>query len=275
MVRRRFHAPPDAFAPDGATVVLARGEAQHLLGVLRLKPGDEAFVFDGEGNEYACVVAAADAATAGGRRAAAAATATLEVRGRVAPQRPESPLDLTLAVALLKGEKFDLVVQKATELGVSRIVPVETKRADVRLGQQAGEGREAATARVARWTRLALEAAKQCGRARLPEVCAPVAFAALVAGGAGGSGGDVVEEQRLFFTERDGRGLAETVARWPARPAKLTALVGAEGGWDDEEIALAAGAGWHAVTFGGRVLRAETAAVVVTGLLQHLYGDLI
>ncbi|HEY9405290.1 MAG TPA: RsmE family RNA methyltransferase, partial [Pyrinomonadaceae bacterium] len=93
------------------------------------------------------------------------------------------------------------------------------------------------------------------------------------AGEAGARG--VGEERRLFFTERGGRGLAETVREWRTRPAKVTALVGAEGGWDDEEIARAADAGWHAVTFGGRVLRAETAAIVVTGLLQHLCGDLV
>jgi len=238
--------------------------------VLRLKAGDEAFVFDGAGREYACVVG--DAAGAGGRRAE---TATLEVRGEVEPQRPESPLDLTLAVALLKGEKFDLVVQKATELGAWRIVPVETKRAEVRLPRD-GRDPAGATDRVVRWRRLALEAAKQSGRARVPEVCAPVAFAALLEGAAGAQGAaGVDEERRLFFTERGGRGLAETMREWRTRPAKLTALVGAEGGWEDAEIARASEGGWHAVTFGGRVLRAETAAIVVTGLLQHLYGDLV
>jgi 16S rRNA (uracil1498-N3)-methyltransferase len=264
-MRRRFYAPPDAFAPDGASVTLGREETLHLRNVLRLRAGDEAFVFDGVGREYACIVG--DVATAGRMRVE---TSTLEVRAQVEPERAESPLDLTLALALLKGEKFDLVVQKATELGVWRIVPVETKRADVRLRERAG-GREA-TDRVARWRRLALEAAKQSGRARLPEVCAPVPFQTLLeeetAAGAG-------EARRLFFTERGGRGLVETVGAWTARPAKLTALVGAEGGWDDEEIARASAAGWLAVTFGGRVLRAETAAIVVTGLLQHLCGDLV
>ncbi|HEX8422892.1 MAG TPA: 16S rRNA (uracil(1498)-N(3))-methyltransferase [Pyrinomonadaceae bacterium] len=264
LMRRRFYAPPEAFAPDGATVALGREETLHLRQVLRLKAGDEAFVFDGAGREYACIVG--DVATA--RRAAE--TLTLEVRGQVEPQRAESPLDLTLAVALLKGEKFDLIVQKATELGVWRIVPVETKRADVRLLRERAAGREA-TDRVARWRRLALEAAKQSGRARLPEVCAPVAFQTLIEEEAAGAG----DARRLFFTERGGRGLVETVGAWPVRPAKLTALVGAEGGWDDEEIERAVAAGWLAVTFGGRVLRAETAAIVVAGLLQHLCGDLV
>lgn len=268
MTRRRFYAPPEAFAPDGASVKLAREETLHLRNVLRLKAGDEAFVFDGEGREYACLVGGDS--TAGRVRAE---TLTLEVRARVEPERAESPLDLTLAVALLKGEKFDLVVQKATELGVWRIVPVETKRADVRLNRH--EGRET-TDRVSRWRRLALEAAKQSGRARLPEVSAPVAFASLLeaeaaAGAARGAGA----ARHLFFTERGGRGLVETTGAWTERPAKLTALVGAEGGWDDEEIARAVAAGWLAVTFGGRVLRAETAAIVVAGLLQHLCGDLV
>jgi 16S rRNA (uracil1498-N3)-methyltransferase len=266
MSRRRFYAPPDAFAPDGATVALAREETLHLRNVLRLKAGDEAFVFDGEGREYVCIVGGEAAGRVRGE------TLTLEVRGRVEPERAESPLDLTLAVALLKGEKFDLVVQKATELGVWRIVPVETKRADVRLR----EGRDAKD-RVARWRRLALEAAKQSGRARLPEVCAPVTFQTLIEAEetAAAENTDEPVARRLFFTERGGRGLVETIREWPERPVKLTALVGAEGGWDDAEIALAIAAGWQAVTFGGRVLRAETAAIVVAGLLQHLCGDLV
>jgi 16S rRNA (uracil1498-N3)-methyltransferase len=265
MTRRRFYAPPEQFAPDGASVQLAREETLHLRNVLRLKAGDEAFVFDGEGREYACLVGG----DVGRGRAEAL---TLEVRARVEPERAESPLDLTLAVALLKGEKFDLVVQKATELGVWRIVPVETKRADVRLLRR--EGRET-TDRVARWRRLALEAAKQSGRARLPEVCAPVAFAALLEEEAAAMRAGEGDARNLFFTERGGRGLVETVGEWTERPLKLTALVGAEGGWDDAEIAQARDAGWLAVTFGGRILRAETAAIVVTGLLQHLCGDLI
>ena len=254
MTRRRFHAPPAAFASDGASVVLSREESAHLTNVLRLRAGDEAFVFDGAGREFRCMVAEARG------RDGRARLACLE---EVAAQRPESSLALTLAVALLKSEKFDTVVQKATELGVVRVVPVVTTRADVRL--RAGR---AAEARVARWQRLALEAAKQSGRALVPAVGAPLSLAALLRG-EGLTGG-----ARLLFTERGGRGLRETVSEWAAPATALTALTGPEGGWADEELAQAQATGWQLVTLGGRILRAETAAVVVAALLQHLCGDL-
>ena len=250
MTRRRFFAPREAFSAAGVT--LGAEEARHLRDVLRLRPGDEAFVFDGEGREYSCVV-----------REVGRGAVTLDVRERVEPLRPESPLDLALCLALLKGEKFDLVVQKATELGVTRIVPVLTRRADVRL-RDGGD-----TSRGARWRRLALEAAKQSGRARIPTVADPVAVAALLADEEHAAGA------RLMFAERGGRGLIEIAGEFGARPGRAAALVGPEGGWEDEEIARAREAGWAVVTLGGRTLRAETAAVAVSALLQHLFGDLV
>ena len=255
MTRRRFYAPPEAFAAGGGgEVALSEEESRHLRDVLRLRAGDEAFIFDGEGREFACVVA-----SAGGRGAGAA---RLEVRAPARPPSPESPLELTLAVALLKGEKFDLVVQKATELGAARVVPVETRRADVRVRDARDADR-----RVERWRRLALEAAKQSGRARVPRVAAPRPFASLAAEGPRPG------SLRLMFAERGGGGL-HTPGADGERPRDVTALVGPEGGWDDEEVELAREHGWKVVTLGGRTLRAETAAIVVCALLQNLYGDL-
>lgn len=269
MTRRRFYAPPDAFAPDGAGVRLSAEESRHLRDVLRLRAGDEAFVFDGEGREFACVLL-----DVGGRGTAA----TLEVRGRAEPQSPESSLDLSLGVALLKGEKFDLVVQKATELGAARVMPVVSRRADVRLRDERDAG-----ARVERWRRLALEAAKQSGRARVPSVETPAGFEDFVSVGEGAG------VARLMFAERGGvglggfagGGLSESggglrepgVAEGP-RPSSVIALVGPEGGWEPEEIALASERGWTIITLGGRTLRAETAAITAAALLQHLFGDL-
>ncbi|HEX8720814.1 MAG TPA: 16S rRNA (uracil(1498)-N(3))-methyltransferase [Pyrinomonadaceae bacterium] len=255
MTRRRFHAPPEAFAPGGGAVVLSEEESRHLRDVLRLRAGDEASVFDGEGREFACVVA-----EAGGRGGRAA---RLEVRGPAEPPAPESPLELTLAVALLKGEKFDLVVQKATELGATRLVPVETRRADVRLRDARDAGR-----RVERWRRLALEAAKQSGRARVPTVAPPRPFESLAAAAPG------ERTPRVMFAERGGAGLDSLAAGFGGGRRELTALVGPEGGWEDEETEFARSHGWRVVTLGGRTLRAETAAVTACALLQHLFGDL-
>ena len=252
MSRRRFYAPPEAFTPESRTVMLAAEEARHLRDVLRLERGAEVFVFDGVGHEYRCAV-----------EESARSLVRLDVLAEVAAARPESALGLELAVALLKGEKFDLVVQKATELGAAGIVPLITKQADVRLRDERDSAR-----RVARWQRIALEAAKQSGRAVVPVVSAPRLFASLVEATVGG------EELRLMFSERDGQELLETIKKVPASVATATALVGPEGGWTDEEIAQARNAGWNIITLGGRTLRAETAAIAVTVLLQHLLGDL-
>ncbi|HEY3042095.1 MAG TPA: 16S rRNA (uracil(1498)-N(3))-methyltransferase [Pyrinomonadaceae bacterium] len=261
MTRRRFYAPPSAFNSSLKNVTLQSDEARHLREVLRLKVGDEVYVFNGEGKEFHCRIEES-------RRD----TARLQVIEEVAPARPESPLQLTLAVALLKGEKFDLVVQKATELGVIRLVPVVTKLADIRLRDASD-----AAKRVARWQRIALEAAKQSGRAVVPEVTGPVSFASLLqddadklSDAAAGS-----EFYRLMFSERDGQSLAKARATLPANLSVLTALVGSEGGWTNEELAAARQSGWTIVTLGGRTLRAETAAIAVAVLLQHIAGDLV
>jgi 16S rRNA (uracil1498-N3)-methyltransferase len=253
MTRRRFYAPPSAFTTDPGNVNLAADEARHLRDVLRLRPGDEVYVFDGTGKEFRCSVEES-------RRD----SAQLKIIDEVDPARPESPLQLTLAVALLKGEKFDLVVQKATELGVARIMPIATTHADIRLRDESD-----AVKRVARWQRIALEAAKQSGRAAVPEVDSPVSFESLVQ-----SAPADTTLVRLMFSERDGRSLSEVTEKFPGNVSSLTALVGSEGGWTDEEIASARDAGWIIVTLGGRTLRAETAAIAVTTLIQHLYGDL-
>jgi 16S rRNA (uracil1498-N3)-methyltransferase len=254
MTRRRFYAPPSAFTPEFESVNLASDEARHLRDVLRLKSGDEVYVFDGAGKEFRCRVEES-------RRD----SAQLKVINEVEPTRPESPLLLTLAVALVKGEKFDLVVQKVTELGVTRIAPVITKHADIRLRDESD-----AAKRVARWQRIALEAAKQSGRAVVPQVDIPVAFGSLIQPAASGDAMPC-----LMFSEREGQSLREAAKNLPAKVSKITALVGSEGGWANEELEAARDAGWFIVTLGGRTLRAETAAIAVVVLLQHLWGDLV
>jgi len=239
MTRRRFHAPPTAFTQT--TVTLTADEARHLRDVLRLKSGDEVYVFDGRGREFRCSVSNTKRDSA-----------ELQIEAEVEPAKPESQLQLNLCVALLKGEKFDLVVQKATELGVTTVTPLITRYADIHLRDQSD-----ATKRVARWQRIALEAAKQSGRAFVPEISLPVAFET------------ALEGVGVMFSERGGEPFENlTGAR------AMTALVGSEGGWADEEIEAARARNFHIVTLGGRILRAETAAIAVTVLMQHRFGDL-
>lgn len=225
--------------------MLSADEARHLRDVLRLKARDLVSVFDGQGNEFYCSVV---------NMTRDAAQLRIETEG--APAKPESHLKLNLCVALLKGEKFDLVVQKATELGVTKVTPLITRHADIHLRDQAD-----ATKRVSRWQRIALEAAKQSGRAFVPVISAPVAFDSVEAEGVG-----------VMFSERDGDWLHNFLIN--RAPDVVTALVGSEGGWSDEELESARARDFHVITLGGRTLRAETAAITVTVLLQHLFGDL-
>jgi 16S rRNA (uracil1498-N3)-methyltransferase len=242
---RRFYAAPEQFKEN--SVQLSLEESRHLRDVLRLRAGDEVYIFDGAGKEFHCRVTE----TGKGK-----SVAELELIGEVAPPSPESPLNLTLAIALLKGEKFDLVIQKATELGVTVIIPLQTKRSDIKL-----KNGEDANKKLERWRRVALEAAKQCGRAVVPEISSPVNFAEFAV---------AKNDDRtvVLFAERGGENFGELKAE------KITAIVGPEGGWDDDELSLAANNGVRIITLGGRILRAETAGIVVTALLQHSMGDL-
>ena len=225
MTRRRFYAPPEAFSSDLTSLTLQAEEARHLRDVLRLRPGDRVHVFDGAGKEFECSI-----------EESRKDSAELRVLTEVAPARPESPLELTLAVALLKSDKFDLVVQKATELGVARVVPVATRLADIRLRDDSD-----ASKRVARWQRIALEASKQSGRAHVPDVSQPISVLELV------QATDANGQRRLMFSEREGQSLLAVKNILDVK--KVVALVGSEGGWTDEEISLARDNDWGVVTW--------------------------
>ena len=237
---RRFFAPPDQIS--SSRINLDESETRHLRDVLRLRIGDAVNVFDGSGAEYSCVIA-----TIGKR------TAELDVTEPTSPAAPESPLDLTMAVAVLKGDKFDLVVQKLVELGANAILPLITLRTETDI--------RSAIKRLTRWRRIVLEATKQCGRARLTEILEPRSFSKLIE--------DTSLQGRVLFAERQGNLLSEL------NPGSaMTAIVGPEGGWHDEELEAARQADVPVVTLGGRVLRAETAAITIAAVLQHRFGDL-
>ncbi len=232
-VLRLFVPGADA---SGGRVRITGAELRHLR-TLRLVPGDPFVVFDEAGTEHEVRLE-----RVAGREATAAIVATSR------PAR-EPAVTLVLAAALLKGAKMDLVVEKATELGVARIAPVLTRRA---LG--AGH--------VERWRRIAVAAAKQSGRTRIPSVDAPVAVAELLRAPWPGVRAVLWEE------EREAR-----FADLPAAATDAVVVLGPEGGLAADEIADARAHGFASIGIAPRILRAETAAIVAVALALARWGD--
>jgi 16S rRNA (uracil1498-N3)-methyltransferase len=235
---RRVHLPPDRIAGERAALT---DEARHYLrDVLRLGPGAEVELFDGAGGAWdARIVEGFEALALGPRR---------ELR--------PGGLPIWLLFALSKGEKVELVVQKATELGAARVVPFGAERSVVRLDGEKGEER------ARRWRRIAEEAARQCGRADVPEVAAPAPLEAALA--------TLPRGFECLVFERGGAPLAEA----PPAAAGYAAVIGPEGGLTEGELLACERAGARRASLGPRVLRAETAAIVAVALLQARFGDL-
>ncbi len=240
MATRRVHLPPEAIGEGRAT--LSEAARHYLRDVLRLAPGDDVELFDGRGRAWAARVGPGhEALELGAERSAA----------------PDGPA-LHLLFALAKGEKNDLVVQKATELGAARLAPWSAERSVVRLDAEKGEER------AARWRRIAEEAARQCGRSDVPEVAPPATLAGALAAVPAGF--------RVVVLHGEG-GRSLTTLGLEGAPG-VAAVVGPEGGLTPDELAVCRAAGALQTTLGPRTLRAETAAIAVVALLQAAIGDL-
>lgn len=242
--RPRVFVRPDAI--QGDRVQFEPGETRHLGRVRRLRPGDLVDATDGTGQLYTVRLTALDAERAWG-----------SIEARTAPGR-ESPCAITLAQAILKGDRMAWLVQKATELGVARIVPMETARVVARP--------DPGTSSHRRWERIAREAVKQSRRVVVPVVERPRDFAEATAEARS-------HDLALLCWEGSGPTLDEAVPA-TCRPARLLLLIGPEGGFTPEEVALAEGVGARPVSLGPRILRAESAGLVAVALAQYRFGDL-
>lgn len=245
----RFHCPVALVA--GSTLALPEAAARHAVRVLRLALGDAITLFDGSGGEYGARIASIDRAQVG-----------VEVVEQRARER-ESPLPVTLVQALQAGDKMDLTVQKAVELGVWRIVPVVSRRSVVRL-----DG-ERAVRRVEHWRGVVAAACEQCGRNRLPQVDAIDGLERWL----GRAAAERAGVRRLLLAPQATQTLASLPR--PVAGERVELLIGAEGGLAPEEMRAAELAGFVGVRLGPRILRTETAGLAALAALQCLWGDLM
>jgi 16S rRNA (uracil1498-N3)-methyltransferase len=234
----------NALAPElvGHAVDLDPAAAHHATRVLRLAVGDALTLFDGTGGEYAATLARADKRGASVR---------IE---RFLPVERESPLALTLAQGLVAGDAMDSAIRKATELGVTAIQPLVTARSAPMGGGDRGEKR------LLHWRQIAIAAAEQSGRNRIPDIAAPRAVAEWLSVWRGGG--------IVFLPDAD-RSFAAIAP--PAPP--LAVMIGPEGGFDESESASARRVGFHALRLGPRVLRADTAVAAALAVVQSAWGD--
>ena len=227
-----------------AQATLPEGAAHHAARVLRLKRGDEVRLFNGEGGEFEASIHLATK------------DAVIVDIGRFHEVERESPLKVCLAQAVTTGEKMDYTLQKAVELGVARIQPLQTQRSVVRLDQ------ERADKRRRHWQNVVISACEQCGRNTVPEVAAIVSLEEWVAT-------TNAETIRLMLSPFAEKSLRE----FPKPVAEVSLMVGPEGGFSKEETEFAVAKGFQSARFGPRVLRTETAPLAALAAMQVLWGD--
>lgn len=224
-------------------VELSSDRAHYVSNVLRLAPGRRLIVFNGQGGEFR-----AELLQAGKKQAVIRLDDYVD-------QNRESPLDVELAIGLSRGDRMDWIVQKATELGVTRISPLYAERTEVKLrGPRLDK-------KMQHWKQIAVGACEQCQRNRLPELSEPMALSDFLA--------QCNSERKLLLhpdTENPAVSAEQNVR-------SVAVLVGPEGGFGEAEVALAKESQFETWQLGPRILRTETAPIAVLALLQHCWGD--
>lgn len=242
LTRCHVHAP---LAP-GLTLTLPEAAAAHLVRVLRLREGDACVLFNGDGHDYHARLVEA------GKR-----EVKVEITGNETVQR-ESPLRIVLLQGIARGEKMDLILQKATELGVAGIVPVQAERTEVKLSG------ERLDKRVAHWRSVVVSACEQSGRAQVPELAPPLDLA---------EAAHAMDSGALRLT-LDPEGEHRLKAMALPGSAQVVVAIGPEGGWSPRDRETLAQAGFSGLRLGPRILRTETAGLAAIAALQAQFGDL-
>jgi 16S rRNA (uracil1498-N3)-methyltransferase len=235
--------------PIAGSASLSAEEAHHLTNVLRLRFGDEISVFDGTGHEYRARI-----------ERVSREGAQVRLLHEIVPA-PEPTVRVTLAQAILKGDKMDDVVRDATMMGIAAIEPLVTEHTTVKL-KALSDGRA-----TDRWRRVAIASAKQCRRAVLPVIGDATDFPEWIL--------QDTAPSRLILIEPSAESNGQPISTIAStRPASATLLIGPEGGWSRAEIDQAVTAGWTPITLGRRTLRADAVPLVALAIVQQLWGDL-
>lgn len=245
---RRFFIEEIIKAADGSCIIKG-SEARHILKVLRMGRGDSFILMDRHGDRYEAVIESAEGS---------------EVLVRLTERLPGpsvSGLDITLCQAVLKSGPMDYIIEKTSELGVTRIMPFSSERTVVKITDNVSN-------KVRRWREIAVSAAKQSDRVAPAEISPPVAFM------------DVLRQWqdndslKVILWEREGARDLKELLKTAARSPGFVGMVGPEGGFSTNEVDAAALSGFISVSLGRRILRAETAAMTLVAVVQYEWGDL-
>ena len=237
-----FYVEPEAVSADTARIT--GGDVNHIKNVLRMHPGEEIMILDGSGMEYRCEIE----------------TISDEVLAKVLEaKKTEAELSVRLLLfqGLPKKDKMELIIQKAVELGVSEIIPVLTKRTVVKLEDKKKEQKK-----LERWQAIAEAAAKQSGRGIIPKVCEAVKFSEAV------KQAEALEEALIPYELAEGMDEARERIRGLHGKKTIGIFIGPEGGFEEDEIALAVKSGIHPITLGKRILRTETAGLCILSVIM-------
>ena len=239
----------------GVTVKLSDNAAAHATRVMRLTVGDDLILFNGDGFDYSCTLTSVKKNEV---------LAQVNISKKV---ENESNLSITLLQGISAGDRMDVTLQKAVELGVTKIIPIKTERSVVKLSPERAEKR------LEHWQNVVIAACEQSGRAKIPQVFAAEGLSAWLGANIhkAYSGGDLIStpKMRLLLNPIGAKKL--NALQKPAGEIEL--LVGAEGGLSDNEISLALSHGFQSIVLGGRILRTETAPLAAIAAMQTLWGD--
>jgi len=253
----RIFLSPEQLVSD--KISITGDQARHLALVLRARPGDPVTIFDGRGFKYICTILQSH------KKEVTAECISKE------PYSSESPVLITLAQGLAKGDKMDYIVQKSTELGVTRIIPLITERSQVRHTEKTG-----------RWRRIALSASQQSGRSKVPDIDEPVSIDEFFSRHITPSARSGMEEMKgvkpgttanIIFSEEHKKQNLKQILTGLGNVSHITLLIGPEGGFSIDEVSTAVAKGFIEVSLGPRILRTETAPLSALSIIQYELGD--